>query len=101
MEDTSTALCPAPMEGKGAYNERSGVQAAGSLPAVSLLERAARAVALADGPVAVVIADYGSSAGHNSLAPMKAAIGALRDRVGRERAILVFHTDLPGNDFTA
>jgi SAM dependent carboxyl methyltransferase len=32
---------------------------------------------------------------------MAAAIRALRERVGKERAIFVFHTDLPGNDFTA
>ncbi len=32
---------------------------------------------------------------------MAAAIGALRERIGHERAIFVFHTDLPGNDFTA
>ena len=89
------------MEGKGGYNRRSGVQAAGSLPAIGLLERAARAGVVPLSPEAIVIADYGSSAGHNSLAPMKAAIGALRERVGHERAIFVFHTDLPGNDFTA
>jgi hypothetical protein len=45
------------------------------------------------------MADYGASEGHNSLAPMAAAIGALRKRVGRERAISVVHTDLPESDF--
>ena len=89
------------MEGKGAYNRGSSVQAVGSLPAVALLERAARAVALPSPAELVVIADYGSSEGHNSLVPMGAAISALRKRVGSERAIFVFHTDLPGNDFTA
>lgn len=89
------------MEGKGAYNRSSCVQEAGSLPAVALLERAARAVAVRPPPEPVVIADYGSSEGHNSLAPMAAAIAALRERVGDERAIFVFHTGLPDNDFTA
>jgi hypothetical protein len=89
------------MEGKGAYNRSSSVQAVSSLPAVAFLERAARAVALPPSPELVVVADYGSSEGHNSLTPMAAAIGALRERVGHERAIFVFHTDLPGNDFTA
>ncbi len=89
------------MEGKGAYNRSSSVQAVGSLPAVALMERAARAMALPPSSELVVIADYGSSEGHNSLMPMAAAIGALRERVGNERAIFVFHTDLPGNDFTA
>jgi S-adenosylmethionine-dependent carboxyl methyltransferase len=101
MSESSKFLQPAPMEGKGAYNRSSSVQAVGSLPAVALLERAARAVALPSPPELVVIADYGSSEGHNSLVPMAAGISALRKRVGSERAIFVFHTDLPGNDFTA
>ena len=88
------------MEGKGAYNRSSSVQAVGSLPAVALIERAARAMALPPAPELVVIADYGSSEGHNSLVPMAAAIRVLREHVGKERAIFVFHTDLPGNDFT-
>jgi hypothetical protein len=89
------------MEGRGAYNRSSSVQAVGSLPAVALMERAARAVVLPPSPELVVIADYGSSEGHNSLVPMAAAICALRERVGKDRAVFVFHTDLPGNDFTA
>jgi hypothetical protein len=101
MSDQSKLFKPAPMEGNGAYNRSSSVQAAGSLPAVRLLERAARAVPLPPSPELVVLADYGSSEGHNSLAPMTAAIGKLRERVGRERPIFVFHTDLPDNDFTA
>jgi hypothetical protein len=101
MTEPSKFLQPAPMEGKGAYNRSSSVQAVGSLPAVTLLERAARAVALPPSPELVVVADYGSSEGHNSLVPMATAIRALRERVGHERAMFVFHTDLPGNDFTA
>jgi hypothetical protein len=101
VTEPSKFLQPAPMEGKGAYNRSSSVQEAGSLPAIALLERAARKVALPPSPGLVVIADYGSSEGHNSLVPMAAAIRALRERVGRERAIFVFHTDLAGNDFTA
>jgi SAM dependent carboxyl methyltransferase len=96
-----TTAGPAPMEGKGAYNRSSRVQAAGLLPAVALLEEAARAVPLAAAPEAIVIADYGASEGHNSLLPMGTAIAALRRRVGQERAICVVHTDLPANDFTA
>ena len=60
-----------------------------------------RRVSLTDTPEAIVIADYGSSEGRNSLAPMTIAIGRLRDRVGPNRAIAVVHTDLPGNDFNA
>jgi hypothetical protein len=92
---------PAPMEGRGAYNRSSRVQAAGSSPAVPLLEKAAQEVLLPPVPEPIVIADYGSSEGRNSLVPLSVAIEALRQRVGRQRAISVVHTDLPGNDFGA
>ena len=89
------------MEGHGGYNRSSRVQAAGSSPALPLLEQAARIVTLAEAPAPIVIADYGASEGRNSLVPMAVAIGALRDRVGPERAISVIHTDLPDSDFAA
>ena len=89
---------PAPMEA-GAYNRSSRVQAGGLRPALPLLEQAARSAALAPGVEPIVIADYGSSAGHNSLLPMRVAIAALRERVGEGRPISIVHTDVPGNDF--
>jgi len=92
------------MEGGGAYNRHSSVQASGLLPAIDLLEEAAKAVPVDDdstGVKPVVIADYGASAGRNSLLPMAVAIASLRDRVGAARPIAVVHTDLPGNDFSA
>jgi len=101
MTDSAAFVRPAPMEGHGVYNRSSRVQAAGLSPAMPLLEQAATTVALSAGPEPVVIVDYGSSEGHNSLGPMAVAIGALRKRVGLERTILVVHTDLPENDFTA
>jgi hypothetical protein len=94
------AVTPAAMEGQGRYNRSSQVQAAGLSPAVPMLERAAREVPLPAGRQPIVIADYGSSQGHNSLAPIGAAIDVLREQAGRERAISVVHVDLPGNDFT-
>jgi hypothetical protein len=95
------AVTPAAMEGQGRYNRSSQVQAAGLSPALPMLERAAREVSLPDGQLPIVIADYGSSQGHNSLAPVGAAIDVMRKRAGQERAISVVHVDLPGNDFTA
>jgi hypothetical protein len=77
------------------------VQAAGSSPAVPLLEKAAQEVLLPPVPEPIVIADYGSSEGRNSLAPLRVAIEVLRQRIGKKRAISVVHTDLPGNDFGA
>ena len=49
----------------------------------------------------MVLADYGSSQGKNSLIPMRAAINGLRRRVGPRRAISVFHIDQPSNDFNS
>jgi hypothetical protein len=95
------AFRPAPMEGHGAYNRSSEVQAAGLSPAVPLLERAAHAISLPQAPAPIVIADYGASEGRNSLAPIAVAIACLRNRVGPNRAISVVHTDLPSNDFGA
>ncbi len=91
----------AAMEGQGRYNRNSQVQAAGLSPAVPMLERAAQAVLLPGEWMPIVIADYGSSQGHNSLAPVSTAIDVLRERAGLERAISVVHVDLPENDFTA
>ena len=89
------------MEGGGAYNCHALLQADGISVAMPHLQRAARLVQLAEDQTALWIADYGSSQGRNSLRPMVAAISALRERFGTPRPILVAHTDLPGNDFTA
>jgi hypothetical protein len=91
---------PAPMEGAGVYNRNSRVQASGLRPALPLLERAAQAAALPAGTAPVVIADYGSAAGHNSMLPMSTAIAVLRRRAGDDRPISIVHTDVPGNDFS-
>lgn len=101
MTDASSNSQPAPMEGGGAYNRNSAVQAGGLLPAIELLEQAARAVPIDGSMQPIVIADYGSSAGRNSLLPMSVAIAELRQRAGAQRPISVVHTDLPGNDFSA
>ena len=95
------APAPAPMEGHGGYNRSSAVQASGASPAVPLFEHAAAVVPLPEAPEPVVIADFGSSEGHNSLVPLASAIRIVRDRAGPEREFSVVHTDLPGNDFSA
>jgi hypothetical protein len=99
MSDGARAHVSA-MEGKGAYNRHAAIPAAGGSFAIPLLEEAARQITLDSGDRPIVIADYGSSQGKNSLAPMQTAIAALRSRVGRERPIFVCHTDLPANDFS-
>lgn len=100
MTDTAQRT-PAPMEGHGAYNRSSRVQAAGLAAAIPLFRQAAETVPLAPAPAPIIIADYGCSEGHNSLLPMREAIAVLRQRIGAIRAISVVHTDLPSNDFSA
>jgi SAM dependent carboxyl methyltransferase len=98
----SDQLAPASgaMEGLGAYNRHAKHQASGGAMVFPLLEKAVADVPL-DGGQPVVIVDYGSSQGKNSLAPMRLAIDAVRARAGAERPILVYHEDLPINDFNA
>lgn len=85
------------MEGGGFYNEHSSAQAAGIARMLLLLEQAALDVPI--GEETLVIADYGSSQGRNSMTPMGVAIEAVRSRCGPDKPVLVLHTDLPSNDF--
>jgi hypothetical protein len=87
------------MEGGGSYNRHAKVPAGGGQLALPFLEEAARAVAIEKGNEPIVVADYGSSQGKNSLGPMRAAIKELRARIGAERAISVVHIDQAANDF--
>lgn len=87
------------MEGSGFYNRHSAMQAAGIATLAPLWERACQEVIIGDEPL--VIADYGSSQGKNSMTPMRAAIDAIRARTVADKPVEVIHTDLPSNDFTA
>jgi hypothetical protein len=89
------------MEGQGAYNRYAKLQAGGATLGLPHLEKAVRRLPLESGDRPIVIADYGSSQGKNSLAPIRIAIVALRARLGPNRPILVYHEDLPFNDFNA
>jgi hypothetical protein len=87
------------MEGDGSYNRNAHVPAGGASLSLPWLERAIQNLSLDKGDQPVVIADYGSSQGKNSLAPMRLAIKALRVRVGPDRPIVVVHIDQAANDF--
>jgi SAM dependent carboxyl methyltransferase len=89
------------MEGKGRYNRHSAIHAAGGALALPLWKQAAEMIELDVGERPIVLADYGSSEGQNSLAHMRTAIAVLRARIGQQRPIMVYHTDLPANDFTS
>lgn len=100
LPESSVVVRPEPME-SATYSQSSRLQAAGLLPAVALFEQAAHQVPLPKPPQPVVIADYGAATGHNSLKPMATAVEVLRGRTRHDHAILVAHTDVPENDFTA
>lgn len=85
------------MQGGGFYNRHGWMQAAGVAAALPALARAAAAVPI-ESPM--MIADYGSSQGRNSLRPMQIAIERLRARA-MNVPITVIHIDQPGNDFSS
>jgi hypothetical protein len=87
------------MEGQGAYNKYAKLPAGGAALALPLLEKAVSNVDLEISDQPVVVADYGSSQGKNSLVPMQIAIRMLRRRLGPNRPISVIHIDQPSNDF--
>lgn len=100
MPESSVVVRPKPM-GSGSYTANTRLEAAGLRAAITLFEEAAAAVPIPRSPRPIVIADYGASTGHNSLLPIAAAIAVLRSRTRTEHSILVTHTDVPDNDFTA
>ena len=69
------------MEGKGVYNRYAKLQAGGAAMALPSLEKAVRNMALEPGDQPVVIADYGSSQGKNSLAPCRSGLERLQRAV--------------------
>ena len=89
------------MEGDGAYNRHAKFQADGSTIALLLIQEAAEKIEITCGNEPIVIADYGSSQGKNSLKPMRATIETLRSRIGSNRPIMVCHIDLAVNDFNS
>src|SRR5580700_724028 len=89
------------MEGKGAYNKYAKLPAGGAALSLPLLEKAVSKIELDKSDQPIVIADYGSSQGRNSLVPVQVAIRVLRKRIGPNRAISVFHIDQPSNDFNS
>ncbi len=89
------------MQGDGAYNKYAKPQAQGIESALPLFEQMIRDTAIDDGDRPLVIADYGSSQGKNSFAPMRLAIQTVRARVVPSRPIVIYHVDQAANDFNA
>src|ERR1700733_997195 len=87
------------MEANSAYNRHARIQASGIALALPFLEDAVAQIELDGGDQPVVIADYGSSQGKNSIAPVLVALQNLRRRLDPNRPISVLHIDQPSNDF--
>lgn len=100
MPESSVVVRPVPV-GSGDYSASSRLQAAGLKEAIALFQEAAGAVPIPPAPLPIVIADYGAANGHNSLLPINAAITVLRKRTRPDQSVLVTHTDVPENDFSA
>ena len=100
MPESSVVVRPEPMD-SGSYTAGSRLQAAGLRRAITVFEQAADVVPIPRSPRPIVIADYGAATGHNSILPIGAAIARLRARTRPEHSVLVTHTDVPDNDFTA
>lgn len=98
--ESSPVVRPEPI-GSTTYTASSRLQAAGLVPAIALFARAAETVPLPAPPQPIVIVDYGAATGHNSLLPIGAAIAVIRRRTRSDHAVLVAHTDVPDNDFSA
>lgn len=86
------------MEGRAFYNKHSQAQRLVGQFAIPAFVAAARLTRLSEG-APVLIGDFGSSQGANSLEPIASAIDALRERTAAP--VWVQHVDLPGNDFSA
>jgi hypothetical protein len=100
MPESSVVVRPEPMD-SGSYTASTRLQAAGLRPAITLFEQTAATVPLPRAPRPVIIADYGASTGHNSLLPIGSAIDVLRKRIRADQSVMVTHTDVPDNDFSA
>ena len=75
------------------------MQAVGVSRALSLWAGACQSVQVGEEPL--VIVDYASSQGRNSMSPVRTAIETIRSRCGVEKLVEVIHTDLPSNDFSS
>lgn len=99
MKQSFTVPSHTAMEGDGFYNKNSALQASGISLLLPLWTEVCQTVTCAEEPL--VIVDYASSQGRNSMAPIKIAVDTLRQRNMRNTNVEVIHTDLPDNDFSA
>jgi hypothetical protein len=95
----TTAPADAVMKGHGFYNEHSRPQQNADSLGLPFLERAVEELNVPQGAELAAVADFGAAQGRNSLEPMRLAVEKMRRRTTISTPIVVFHTDLPQNDF--
>lgn len=86
------------MAGHGEYARRSRTQHGAAALGVPLIGPAVAGITGLGARSPALVADFGAAQGTNSLAPVAAALDALR--AGHDGPIIVVHADIPGNDFT-
>lgn len=91
-----------PVMSASAYNDNAQLQHSAMQPSLDLLTQAAAFVPLTPG-TPFQVADLGASQGVNSIAPVKAILGVLSERLAADQTleVLVHHEDLPSNDFSS
>src|SRR5690349_6330576 len=89
------------MEGQGFYNDHSRPQHAALDYALPMLKQAVVEMSLPEQDQDLVVADFGAAEGRNSIEPMRAVIEAVRGRTQGVSPIMIFHTDLPADDFSS
>ena len=86
------------MKGGGYYDDHSEYQRQVAHTGTGLIERAVAALPPPATGRPVVLVDYGSATGGNSVVALRTAVVAVRDR-WPEVAVAVVHNDLPSNDW--
>jgi hypothetical protein len=87
------------MVGGDYYNRHSECQQNAIQFGLPLLERAIHAIPLPDPGNAILVADYGSSEGRNSVEVMREVVRLIRRRAPESVPIAIVHNDQPANDF--
>jgi hypothetical protein len=89
------------MKGEAFYNAHAHRRHTAVSMALPLLARGCEIVPLPEPGADFTIVDYGSASGHGSLEPIRAVVRAVSQRISDTTPIVVYHNDLPSNDFGA
>lgn len=96
---TPGPISPFVMVGGDYYNRHSQCQQNAIQFGLPLLERAIQAIPLPDPGSVMLVADYGSSEGKNSVEVMREVVKLIRRRAPESIPIAIVHNDQPANDF--